>query len=199
MKLIRKFLAIAAMTAAWSVDAQEIQTLKVAPMALTDNSQIRAQFEDGLAALASDNDYDVVPSHLIAPDVADVDNRRFLRQLADNDVGVVLMMRPAAVGTESSLTALRNAIEPEIYSSMRRFAREVSPSGGNDVFAVIHLGIYLLENNRPELLSAGAVWLDEAADSQDESIRLLQDLVLANANAVRGPIRDHIGLPPLGR
>ena len=64
---------------------------------------------------------------------------------------------------------------------------------------MIHLGIYLLENNRPELLSAGAVWLDEAADSQDESIRLLQDLVLANANAVRGPIRDHIGLPPLGR
>lgn len=198
MKRAGIFLAISAAIFTYGGRAQEIETLKVALVALTDDADVRAQFEDGLALKARDHDYDVVSSHRIVPDVADVDNRGFVRQLSEAGVGVVLMMRPAAVGAGSSIAAVRNAVSSDVYRNMRRFAREISPSAGNDLFAVIHLGIYLLETDGPELLSAGAVWLEEAADSQDEAIDLLQDLVLTNADAVRGPIREHIGLPPIG-
>jgi hypothetical protein len=130
-------------------------------------------------------------------DVDDVERRRFARDLREAGIGAVLMMRPAAIGQGSSLAAVRDAVSPQVYTNMRDFAGEVSPSAGDDLVAVVHLGIYLLNADGPELLSAGAVWLDEAAGSQQESIERLQNLVLANVDAVRGPIRQHLGLPPL--
>jgi hypothetical protein len=179
------------------VAQQEIVTLKAAIVALTDDERLRAEFEDSLAALARENDYDAVASYSIVPDVDDVERRRFARNLQEAGIGAVLMMRPAAVGQGSSLAAVRDAVSPQVYANMRDFAGEVSPSAGDDLFAVVHLGIYLLSEDGPELLSAGAVWLDEAAGSQQESIDRLQNLVLANVDAVRGPIRQHLGLPPL--
>jgi len=174
---------------------EEIITLKAALVALTDDVGLRTRFEDSLAAKARQNNYDAVASYPIVPDVDDIDSRRFTRELREAGVGVVLMMRPAAVGEGSSLAAVRDAVSPQIYADMRRFAGEISPSAGDDLFAVVHLGIYLLNDDGPELLSAGAVWLDEQAETQQESIEQLQELVLTNVNAVRGPIREHLGLP----
>ncbi len=176
---------------------QETVTLKAAIVALTDDERLRAEFEDSLAALARENNYDAVASYRIVADVDDVERRRFARDLREAGIGAVLMMRPAAIGQGSSLAAVRDAVSPQVYTNMRDFAGEISPSAGDDLFAVVHLGIYLLNDEGPELLSAGAVWLDEAAGSQQESIERLQNLVLANVDAVRGPIRDHLGLPPL--
>lgn len=176
---------------------QETVTLKAAIVALTDDERLRAEFEDSLAALARENNYDAVASYRIVPDVDDAERRRFARDLREAGIGAVLMMRPAAIGQGSSLAAVRDAVSPQVYANMRDFAGEISPSAGDDLFAVVHLGIYLLNDEGPELLSAGAVWLDEAAGSQQESIERLQNLVLANVDAVRGPIRDHLGLPPL--
>jgi hypothetical protein len=180
-----------------AVAQQEIVTLKAAIVALTDDERLRAEFEDSLAALARENNYDAVASYRIVADVDDVERRRFARDLREAGIGAVLMMRPAAIGQGSSLAAVRDAVSPQVYTNMRDFAGEVSPSAGDDLVAVVHLGIYLLNADGPELLSAGAVWLDEAAGSQQESIERLQNLVLANVDAVRGPIRQHLGLPPL--
>ncbi|MGD8810531.1 MAG: hypothetical protein PVG24_13065 [Gammaproteobacteria bacterium] len=180
-----------------AVAQQEIVTLKAAIVALTDDERLRAEFEDSLAALARENNYDAVASYRIVADVDDVERRRFARDLREAGIGAVLMMRPAAIGQGSSLAAVRDAVSPQVYTNMRDFAGEVSPSAGDDLVAVVHLGIYLLNADGPELLSAGAVWLDEAAGSQQESIDRLQNLVLANVDAVRGPIRQHLGLPPL--
>jgi hypothetical protein len=59
------------------------------------------------------------------------------------------------------------------------------------------MAIYVLSDDDPELISAGAVWLDEAVGSQAEGIDRLQDLMLANVDAVRPAIREHLGLAPL--
>lgn len=178
-----------------SLAQEEIVTLKAALVALTDDARLREQFEDSLAAKARENNYDAVASYPIVPDIGDVDGRRFTRDLRAAGVGVVLMMRPAAIGEGSSLAAVRDAVSPQTYADMRRFAGEISPSAGDDLFAVVHLGIYLLNEDGPALLSAGAVWLDEQSESQEQSIEQLQNLVLANVNAVRQPIREHLGLP----
>ena len=189
--------ALAGMLVANVAAPQEPVTLKAALVALTDDAQVRATFEDGLAAKARERDYDAISSYRIVPEVADVDNRNFIRRLTAEGVGAVLMMSPAAVGAGSSLESVRDAVSPNVYSDMRRFAREISPSAGSDLFAVIHLAIYLIDEDGAEPISAGAVWLDEEAESQEQAIDLLQNLVLGNVDAVRAPIRQHLGMPPL--
>jgi len=50
---------------------------------------------------------------------------------------------------------------------------------------------------KPELVSSGAVWLDEPVTDRAEGIKRLQGLILTNVDAVRPSIRRHLGLPPL--
>lgn len=189
-------LAVAAALCAGTAAAQPPRfTLKAAVVALTEDAELRARFEDGLVAKAREQNYDAVTSYDLVPDVSDVDNRRFLRTMNDERVGVALIMRPAAIGAGSSLDSVRDAIDPDVYQNMRQFAREVSPSEGGDLFAVVHLGIYLLYDRDAELLSSGAVWLEEQAENQDEAIELLQNLVLDNVNSVREPLRRHLRIP----
>ena len=80
---------------------------------------------------------------------------------------------------------------------MQAFAQELSPTEEEDIIAVVHLGIYLITVDRAQLLSAGAVWLDEPNPSSGEAIERLQNLIVANVDAVRPAIREHLGLPPL--
>lgn len=197
MRSLAIFLALAGLLSGVVASAQQQETLKAALVALTDDPDLRRSFEDGLAAKGRDRSYNAVTSYDIVPDVTDVNNRRFLRRMLDERVGVVLMMSPAAVGAGSSLDSVRNAVEPNVYRNMRRFAREISPSDGDDLFAVVHLAIYLLYDKEAELLSSGAVWLEEQAETQEEAIDLLQNLVLENVDAVREPIRQHLRMSPL--
>jgi hypothetical protein len=176
---------------------QEVVTYKVALVALAEDADVRATFEDSLAAKAAARKYDAVASYDIVPRVTDVDNRDFIERLRSQGISVVLMMRPAAVGAGSTLESVRNSVSADVYSNMRKFAREISPSGDEDLFAVVHLAIYLLANDGARLLSAGAVWLDEETRTTEQAIERLQDLVLDNADKVRGPIREYLGLPPL--
>lgn len=177
--------------------AQDIATLKSAVVALSAQPALRAEFEDGLVAKARELQYNAVPSYGLVPDVTDVDNRDFIRQMLANGVGAVLMVRPAAVGPASSLESVKEAVSPSVYANMRAFARELSRSGEDDILAVVHLAIYLISIDGAELIGSGAVWLDEPNPSREEGIERLQDLIVANVNAVRPAIREHLGLPPL--
>ena len=176
---------------------QEVITYKSALVALVEDSEVRADFEEGLAAKFREHNYDAITSYDIVPDIGDVDNRNFAERLASEGVQAILMMRPAAVGAGSTLESVRDEIAPEIYSDMRTFAREVSDSGGDDLIAVIHMGIYLILGDETALISAGATWLDEEVESQAQGIERLQDLILANVDAARPAIRRRLGLPPL--
>src|SRR5262245_54787741 len=107
------------------------------------------------------------------------------------------MLRPAAIGEGSTLESVRNEVSPKLFSDMQRFAKQVSTSGPDDLIAVVHMAIYLLGEGDAQLISSGAVWLDSPVEDQAQGIDRLQDLVLANVDAVRPAIRQRLGLPPL--
>ena len=172
-------------------------TLRSAVVVLAAEPELRAVFEEGLAAKAREHGYDAVTSYDLVPDVAELDDADFIERLALHGVEVILMIRPAAVGKGLTLEAVKNAVPPDIYSDMQAFARELSPSGEEDLLAVIHLAIYEIGEEGTELISAGAIWLDEENPSQEEAIERLQNLILANVDGVRPAIREHLGLPPL--
>jgi hypothetical protein len=176
--------------------AQEI-AYKSAVVALADSPELRATFEDGLVAKAREHRYDAVTSYDLVPDVGDVDNRRFVSTLAKEGIRAVLMLRPAAIGPNSSLESVRNEVPQTLYSDMRKFAKEVSASGSDDLIAVVHMAIYTIDSGQAQLISAGAVWLDEEVQSQEQGIERLQDLIVANVDAARPAIRGRLGLPPL--
>lgn len=177
--------------------AQDTVRYKSAVVGLTDDTELRTRIENDLVAKARANDYDAVTSYDIAPDVNRVDDRRFLGALASRGVQAVLMLRPAAVGAGSSLESVRNEIPQELYADMRKFAREVSSSDGDDLIAVVHMAIYTITEREATLISAGAVWLDEQVESRDQGIERLENLILANVNAARPAIRQRLRLPPL--
>ncbi len=177
--------------------AQETVIIKSAVVALAAQRKLRADFEEGLVAKALEHNYDAVTSYDLVPDVTDVDDADFIERLASEGVGVILMMRPAAVGAGSTLESVRDAVSPDVYSNLQAFARELSPSGEEDLLAVVHIAIYVIGEAGAQLISAGAVWLDEETPSQEEAIERLQNLVVTNINGIRPAIREHLGLPPL--
>ena len=181
----------------YEVSSQNNLTLKSTVVALAAQPGLRAEFEEGLASKALELGYNAVPSYDLVPDVTDVDDADFIKRLVSNGIGAVLMIRPAAVGPDATLESVRDAVSPSTYANMRAFARELSPSGEEDLFAVVHLGIYLINVHRAELISSGAVWLDEPSPSREEGIERLQNLIVANVDRVRPAIRQHLGLPPL--
>ena len=175
----------------------QIVTFKAAIVALTGNSMVRQEFENGMVATAKAHRYDAITSYDLVPKVTDVRDRNFIKTLTAKGVQAVLMVRPAAVGPKSSLDAVKKEVSPAVLADMREFAKEVSPSGGNDLIAVVHIAIYMIDTGKPELVSSGAVWLDEPVKDRAEGIARLQDLIAANIDAARPAIRKHYGLPPL--
>jgi hypothetical protein len=176
---------------------QRIFTFKSAVVALTDDPMLRESFERELVAKARDHRYDAVTSYDLVPKVADVRSKSFIKTLAAKGVKVVLMVRPAAVGPGSSLDAVKDEVTPAMLKDMKSFAKAVSPPGGHDLIAVVHLAIYAIDTGKPELLSPGAVWLDEPVKDRTEGIARLQDLIVANVDAARPAIRQYFGMPPL--
>jgi hypothetical protein len=176
---------------------QRVFTFKAAVVALTDDPMLRADFERELVAKARDHRYDAVTSYDLVPKVADVRSKSFIKTLTAKGVKVVLMVRPAAIGPGSSLDAVRDEVSPAMLQDMKSFAKAVSPPGGHDLIAVVHLAIYAIDTGKAELLSPGAVWLDEPVKDRAEGIARLQDLIVANVDAARPAIRKYFGMPPL--
>lgn len=177
--------------------AQEAPRLKSTAVVLVEDPELRASVERRLVEIARRNDYDAVTSYDFAPDVHDIDDPGFIDVLEQQGVHTVLMLRPAAVGEGSSLESVRASVAPETFAQMRVFASWISQVDPDNLIAVVHMAIYAINDGRVELLSAGAVWLDEDVESQDEGIERLLKLVLYNVDAVRPAIRRHLGLPPL--
>lgn len=177
--------------------AQDNVTYRSAVVVLVGDPQLRMSIEDQLVATGREHDYAATTTYDIEPDVDNVDRRKFMRTLASRGIQAVLMLRPAAVGQGSSLESVRNEVPSDVYRDMQSFAKEVSSSGEDDLIAVVHMAIYTLRNGDAELVSAGAVWLDEPVESQEQGIARLRDLVVANVDAARPAIRQRLGLPPL--
>ena len=184
-------------TAVASGQERQDRIYKAAVVVLTDDSALRSDFERQLVAKAREHNYDAVSSYDLVPSVTDVDNREFVDTMLANKVDVVLLVRPAAIGPDSSLDSVRKEVSAKTLTDMRDFARKVSDSDGDDLIAVVHLAIYLFYGSDPEVISSGAVWLDEPVQDRAEGIARLQDLVLANIDAARPAIRRYYRLAPL--
>jgi hypothetical protein len=176
---------------------REDRIYKVAVVALTDDSALRADFERQLVAKARERNYDAVTSYDLVPRVTDVDNREFVDIMLANNIDVVLLLRPAAIGPGSSLDSVRKEVSARTLTDMRDFAKTVSSSDGDDLIAVVHMAVYLFYGRDPEVISSGAIWLDEPVQDRAEGIGRLQDLALENIDAARPAIRRYYRLAPL--
>jgi hypothetical protein len=185
------------MAAVASGQGREDRIFKVAVVALTDDSALRADFERQLVAKARERNYDAVTSFDLVPDVTDVDNREFVDAMLANRVEVVLLLRPAAIGPGSSLDAVRTEVSAKTLTDMRDFAKEVSSTGGDDLIAVVHMAVYLFYGRDPVMISSGAIWLDEPVEDRAEASTRLQDLTLDTTDAARPAIRRYYRLAPL--
>jgi hypothetical protein len=195
--LKRVFVLLASLVAATAYAQQPPATFKSAVVALTEDAALRQSFETELVAIAKSHAYDAVTSYDITSDVESLDTDAFLQALASRGIQAVLMVRPAAVGEGASLESVRNEVSSRTFADMQRFAKRPSGPGTDELIAVVHLAIYTLTAKKPELVSAGAVWLDEPVADRADGIKRLQGLILANVDAVRPSIRRHLGLPPL--
>ena len=195
--LKRSLFVVASLIAATAYSQQPPATFKSAVVALTEDAELRQSFESELVAIAKSHAYDAVTSYDITSDVQSLDTDEFLQALASRGIQAVLMVRPAAVGEGASLESVRNEVSNRTFADMQRFAKRPSGPGTDELIAVVHLAIYTLTAKKPELVSAGAVWLDEPVTDRADGIKRLQGLILANVDAVRPSIRRHLGLPPL--
>ena len=199
MRVIATFLALALLDFAGSsvASAQEIATFRSAVIVLVEDSAVRAALEDELVALARTHRYDAVAGHTVVPEIGDLTDAEVFDTLGLAGVQAVLMLRPASIGQGSSLESVRNSISPRIFANMHAFAEAVGSTDSDDLIAVIHMAVYTITTVGAELVSSGAVWLDEPVESREQGIRRLEDLILSNIDAVRPAIREHYGLPPL--
>ena len=177
--------------------AQEVVRYKSAVVALADDPTLRTELEESLAAKFRDHNYDAITSYDIVSEVTRLDDSSFVRRLADRGVQAVLMLRPAAIGPGSTLESVRAEVSPEVFRDMRAFAEQVGSTGGDELVAVVHMAVYTIVERRVELVSAGAVWLDEAVESREQGIERLQDLIVRNLDEARPLLRQRLSLPPL--
>ena len=180
-----------------SGQGRENRIYKFAVVALTDDPALRADIERELVAKARERNYDAVTSFDLVADVTDVDNREFADTMLANRIDLVLLLRPAAIGPGSSLDAVREEVSAKTLTDMRDFAKEVSTSGGDDLIAVVHMAVYLFYGRDPEMISSGAIWLDEPVEDRAEGISRLQDLTLDTIDAARPALRRYYRLAQL--
>jgi hypothetical protein len=154
-------------------------------------------FERQIVAKAGERNYNAVTSYDLVPTITDVDNRDFVDTMLANQVDVVLLLRPAAIGPDSSLDSVRTEVSAKTLTDMRDFAKQVSSSDGDDLIAVVHMAVYLFYGRDPEVISSGAIWLDEPVADRAEGIARLQDLTLDNIDAARPALRRYYRLAPL--
>jgi hypothetical protein len=176
---------------------QTASGVKSAVVVLIDDLELRIDLETRLVAKALVNGYDAVTTFDLFTEMNDVNDSRFTRTLAEKDIEAVLVLRPIAIGEGSALESVSNEVSSGLLARIHEFAGEARTPDSGDVIAVVHLAIYRLEDGDANLVSSGAVWLDQEVADRNEGIERLQNLIIDNVNAVRPAIRRHFGLPRL--
>ncbi len=59
------------------------------------------------------------------------------------------------------------------------------------------MAIYLIAEDGAELISSGVSWLEEEAESREQGIVQLQDVIVGIVNKTRPLLRQRLGLAPL--
>jgi hypothetical protein len=175
---------------------RENRIYKAAVVALTQDAALRADFERQFVVKAREHNYDAVASYDLVPTITGVRDKKFVDTMLANKIDIVLLVRPAAIGPDASLDSVRKEVSAKTLTDMRDFAKKVSNSNGDDLIAVIHQAVYLFYGREPEVISSGAVWLDEPVQDRAEAIARLQDLMIENLDAARPNIRRFYRMNP---
>lgn len=190
-------LLLAAASQSFAQDAQERVRLRSAIVVVSDNPDLGREIEQGAVERANANDYDAEASYALTPKDFEARQHGLLQDLASRNIQTLLVLSPLSVGRGASLDALRATLSPDVFKSIQAYAAEFGKSGGRNLVAVMQIAIYVLGDDGLDLLSQGAVWLDDEVATQDEAVARLLDLVLKNVDSIRPAIRRHLGLAPL--
>ena len=175
---------------------RENKIYKATVVALTQDPALRADFERQFVTKAREHNYDAVASYDLVPTITDIRSKTFVDTMLANKIDIVLLVRPAAIGPDASLDSVRKEVSAKTLTDMRDFAKKVSNSTGDDLIAIVHQAVYLFYGREPEVISSGAVWLDEPVQDRAEAIARLQDLMLENLDAARPGIRRFYRMNP---
>ena len=175
---------------------RENKIYKATVVALTQDPALRADFERQFVTKAREHNYDAVASYDLVPTITDIRSQTFVDTMLANRIDIVLLVRPAAIGPDASLDSVRKEVSAKTLTDMRDFAKKVSNSTGDDLIAIVHQAVYLFYGREPEVISSGAVWLDEPVQDRAEAIARLQDLMLENLDAARPGIRRFYRMNP---
>ena len=104
---------------------EPVRNYRIAMVALTEDPEVRREFEDGLVSKAKAFKYDAVTSYDIVPEVTELENRDVVSRLSEAGVQSIVMMKPAAVGPGSTLESVKDEVSNEVYANIRSFAREI--------------------------------------------------------------------------
>ena len=117
---------------------QEVVIYKAAVVVLVEDSAVRAEFEESLAAKFREHNYDAISTYDFLPETFGVDDAGFAERLAEQVIQVILMLRPAAIGAGSTLESVRDEVRSwyakavvatRIHYHVAGFRHVTSPAG----------------------------------------------------------------------
>lgn len=112
-------IALVALVGVFSLNVavtQEVVIYKAAVVVLVEDSAVRADFEESLAAKFREHNYDAITTYDFLPETTGVDGAGFAGRLAEQEIQVILMLRPAAIGAGSTLESVQGEVRRSWYA-----------------------------------------------------------------------------------
>ncbi|MAM70844.1 MAG: hypothetical protein CMP91_06885 [Gammaproteobacteria bacterium] len=194
---IKSLLIICCLLSSGLMQAQDNnQYLRFTVMAMAPDLETRMIFEDELVRVLREDDYDVVASHTLVPEISPAVSLEVRQALIEAGIQAALVLRPLATGNDASITAAQEALSQQTYTSLAAFINDYR--GHNfESQAVVHVLGFLLDPQQSRLFWQGVIWLDDTVETQEQAIEKLVELVQFNLNQSRTVLRHQLGLPPL--
>ena len=116
------------------------QLWKFAVVALSKEHNTRRDFENELVKNLRANNYDVVTSHSLLPDIISLRDSVLRLKLQEEEIQGVLLID---IGKQASIQSVQKQIEPRVYDSIEAFVRDYR-GGDFSTQAVVQVSGFLL-------------------------------------------------------
>ena len=180
-----------------SVLAKKIdQRLKFTVVVLSQETDIRKNFENELVKNLKADKYDAVASHSLIPKISDFRHPNIYKKLRKKGIQGVLLLMPIDVGDQASIKSAQPRVWSTTYDSVEAFVNGYR--GGNfNTQAVVQVSAFLISDEQASNFWQGIIWLDDTVETRQEGIEKLSGLILSNLNASRAYLRKLLGFEPL--
>lgn len=172
------------------------QRLKFMVVAVSDEADIRSDFEGALVERLKADNYDAVSSHTLLPSLSDFSHPNTSQELQKKGIQGILLLTPIDVGEQASIKSVKPHLWPKSYGSIESFVHGYR-DGNFDTQVVLQVSGFLISENNLSNFWQGIIWLDDTVTTRQEGIAKLSELVLSNLNASRPYLRKLLGFEPL--